>query len=285
MTVMISVIIPTYRDDAILPLCVAALKEQSIPATAFEVIVVNNDPSRPVSTDGWPGNMRVIAEGKPGSYAARNAGLAVARGQYVAFTDADCVPDRDWLERGLAVLEAHPDARVTGPVPIFRAEGARKYVYLYDFHVAFRQEESSRRGECVTANLMVSADAFRTAGPFNANLLSGGDFEWNRRAQSHGIPLIFGADVVVRHPSRIQFRELFRKRRRTARSEAKILKMGISEYVKHRWRPPVNSLRLDRAPVSSVDRATLITLRWLLNLWAITQFSGVRLGLLKPTRS
>ena len=51
-----------------------------------------------------------------GAYAARNAGLRVASAGFVAFTDVDCRPHEDWIERGLAWLSAAP--RVAGRVQL-----------------------------------------------------------------------------------------------------------------------------------------------------------------------
>jgi len=47
---------------------------------------------------------RLLRESSPGSYAARNAGLRAAHGKVLAFTDFDCVPDRNWLLAGTRAL-------------------------------------------------------------------------------------------------------------------------------------------------------------------------------------
>jgi GT2 family glycosyltransferase len=89
-----SVVVPTSlsRPDQ-LRRCVQRLTELDHPD--FEVIVVDNRPAgaSPVEIAG----ARVLREPRPGISAARNCGLAVATGNFVAFTDDDVQVDRLWL--------------------------------------------------------------------------------------------------------------------------------------------------------------------------------------------
>ena len=91
----ISVIIPVWNSPDLLAKCLAALAVQSYPRERYEVLVVDNG-----STDSTAAVARnypfvtLLSEPVPGAYRARNRGLAAARGEYVAFTDADCIPDR-----------------------------------------------------------------------------------------------------------------------------------------------------------------------------------------------
>jgi len=114
----ISVIIPTYHDWERLKLCLAALREQTYPQDRFEVLVVNNDPQDPVPEMELPNNFQVLSESKPGSYAARNKGISVAKGEILAFTDSDCIPYEDWLEKAVERL-LDGAQRVAGHVELF----------------------------------------------------------------------------------------------------------------------------------------------------------------------
>jgi glycosyltransferase involved in cell wall biosynthesis len=71
---------------------------QRFPQEQFEVIMVDNN-SRDGSVEIVKqfSRIKLISEKKQGSYAARNKGLLMAKGAIVAFTDADCCPDPDWL--------------------------------------------------------------------------------------------------------------------------------------------------------------------------------------------
>ena len=101
----ISVIIPVYRDWDDLRRCLAALTQQSWSESDFEILVVNND-TQPAPDDLVAPNLRLLQEPQGHSYAARNAGVAAARGELLAFTDADCQPAPDWLAAGWAALHA-----------------------------------------------------------------------------------------------------------------------------------------------------------------------------------
>src|SRR4051812_27832091 len=94
----VSVIVPVFNQSEPLRACLRALNGQTSPRARFEVIVVDNGSTDPVSVPtGSHSTVRVEGESKPGSYAARNRGVAIARGSVIAFTDADCVPAADWV--------------------------------------------------------------------------------------------------------------------------------------------------------------------------------------------
>lgn len=208
----VSVIVPVYRDWATLDGCLAALAAQTLPATEFEVLVVSNepDPPAPLARAG----VRLLHEPQGHSYAARNAGLAAARGAVLAFTDADCRPDPDWLSAGLAALAQHGTDLAAGRVrvDVDIASAAADYEAAF----AFRQEDNVGHGHGATANLFVHRHVFERVGPFEAALQSGGDFEFCRRAVDGGCQLRYAAAAVVGHPARDSLAALLRKNRRVA---------------------------------------------------------------------
>lgn len=213
----VSVVIPVFNDPR-LEACLEALARQALPRDRFEVIVVDNGSEAPqrelVERYDFA---RFAEEPKPGSFAARNTALPLTRGEVLAFTDADCVPDPEWLSAGLAALEAAGgNALIGGRVDVFpEVAGAPRTLELLDIALAFDQRRTIERGGyAVTANLIAPRSAFDTVGDFNEALLSGSDGEWCQRAGEHGLPIHYCHEAAVAHPARASLVEVIRKRRR-----------------------------------------------------------------------
>ncbi|WP_114952855.1 glycosyltransferase [Sphingosinicella terrae] len=279
----ISVIIPIYKDWERLRLCLDALERQTLPADRFEILVANNEPEGHCPLERLPPNARILHEPSPGSYAARNTAVGQSQGRWLAFTDGDCIPDKDWLARGLELLERHPEERITGPVSIFREEGSDYYAYLFDAHTAFPQEQYARDGVCVTANLLVSRAVFDRVGPFEQTM-SGGDWEWNMRAHKMGVPIRYDSGVVVAHPARRTLAEIFKKRRRVAGSIAQNRKRSLPIYVLGRIKPP-RRLPFKRSNLGWRDWSALYLIAWAKGLVEAHEFSLVKLKLKRPNRA
>jgi glycosyltransferase involved in cell wall biosynthesis len=115
----VSIVISTYNRCDQLPIAVNACLAQH-PGTPYEVIVVDNN-----STDGtrrWVearmatagGRLRYVFEPKQGLPNARNAGIAAARGLYVAFTDDDVHVAPDWVASIARAFAQHPEVDMIG---------------------------------------------------------------------------------------------------------------------------------------------------------------------------
>lgn len=210
----VSVIVPVYNDVGRLRLCLDALMGQSLAPERWELLVVDNGSTEdvPAVVRGYP-NARCLLETWPTSYAARNRGLAAARSEVLAFTDADAIPAPDWLERGLEAFVAEPDCGlVAGRVELCFQDPARPTaVELYESRTYLQQQklETTRFG--ATANLWTSRSVVERVGVFRADLKSAGDVEWGRRVHALGLRQIYAAQVLVRHPARRTLRELYRK--------------------------------------------------------------------------
>ena len=287
---VISVIIPVFKDWDRLALCLKGLDGQSIGAEDFEIIVVDNEAQHSRRLDCVPANARVIHEPRPGSYAARNTAVTISRGEFLAFIDSDCIPGPDWLANGLRILKGNRGARLTGPVPIHREEGSGYFAYLYDFHTAFKFDQAVKRGRSGAGNLMVSRAIFDRVGPFDQNLMSGGDTDWGERAHRLGVPILYDESIPVSHPARASVSAIIKKHRRIAGSEARRVTFPTIWYVLSRLLPPVTSYSrvvysARRGPVSRRDWIVLFFIYWATQIAAAQEFLFVRAGWKRPNRS
>jgi len=212
-----TIIIPTYRDWDRLKLCVEPLLYQDAPGIAYDIIVVNNDKLH-VPPDFFRNKQKIqlLHEPTPGSYAARNTGATHAEGRYLAFTDADCIPDKTWLKRAHNLFNETKCDMIGGRINIFKPENGSSWAFTYDKHTAFRQHAHVPRGKCVTANLLIRRDVFDELNGFDASVKSGGDWEFSERAVSNGFMMQYGDEVVVRHPARSSLRQILKKQKRFA---------------------------------------------------------------------
>lgn len=214
------VVIPTYNDAARLRLCLQALAQQSYPTEQLSVYVVDNNSTEDIrSVTEHFAFCTYLKEAKPGSYHARNLALSVFDGDetLVGFTDADCIPQPDWVEKAVARLEGAPLTVLGGKVEIATEDKHNPtLIELFEILRGFPQQEYVERDNfAVTANMFTSRKVISVNGLFNTALFSGGDLEWGVRLKQHGIPILYADEVVVRHPARTKLSQLLKKIRRT----------------------------------------------------------------------
>ena len=121
---MFSIIVPVYNVEKYLDKCLASISEQTF--KEFECIVVD---------DGSPDNsndiidryvnkdqrFKVIHQKNMGISAARNAGLAIAQGDYIAFVDSDDYISNEYLEKfALKIANNDADIVICGFIDVFK---------------------------------------------------------------------------------------------------------------------------------------------------------------------
>lgn len=251
----VSIVIPVLNDSQALLTCLRALSRQTFERRAFEVLVVDNGSRPPVgnlATD-FP-FVRVLREEKPGSYAARNRAVIDAQGAVVGFTDADCVPESDWIEQGVAAILRLGDGMVGGPIEITVDDPSKpKAAELYEVIFGFPQATYIQSGFAATANLFTSRDTLARVGAFDERFKSGGDAEWGQRLRAMGLAQVYSDPVRVRHPARRTVTALLRKVVRVASGGQQLAEhrhegtQGLRQYA---WRQIVKLTRI-RANISN----------------------------------
>ena len=214
----ISVIIPTYHDWERLQLCINALSIQNYPLEKFEIIVINNDPNDPPpSSLTFPENCILLQERQPGSYAARNQGASQAKGNILSFTDADCIPDTNWLKE-IENYYIKNQGILSGVVKMFSTLDNENlnFAESYDYIFGINQEIYAEKKVAATANLSITTNEFQINNGFRSDMMSGGDVDFCIRAQKIGIKFSYSNKLLVRHPLRNNLTTLSIKSKRLA---------------------------------------------------------------------
>lgn len=211
---LISVIIPHLNQPDRLERCLLALAEQRKGAPPFEILVVDNGSDSPPAAicERFEG-VRLETESIPGPGPARNRGVGLSDGPILAFIDADCVPGPGWVAAIFRRLDGDgPDRIIGGDVRILRADpSAPTVLEAYESVYAYRQREYiARQGFSGTGNLAVRRRDFEAIGPF-AGISVSEDRDWGRRARKLGIPITYAPEMIVYHPARETFADLFAK--------------------------------------------------------------------------
>lgn len=214
--VAVSVILPHYNDLDNLGLCLDRLARQTLSPERYEIVVADNNSRCGLAAVAavCGGRARVVPAPIQGAGEARNAAIAAARGAALAFTDSDCRPEPDWLERG---LEALANADVVGGRVVVTVQDRAHPTPVETFELAFAF--NTRRyvldhHYCVTANMFARREVFDAVGKFRTGVSE--DVDWGWRATGLGLKMVYAPDAVVAHPARRDWGELTRKTRRTA---------------------------------------------------------------------
>jgi len=211
----VSVIIPVFNDSESLQRCLLALAKQTYARDLFEVVIVDNNSSEDIAgvVDKFA-RFGVVHEPKVGSYAARNRGISSSRGEVIAFTDSDCIPEPDWIENGVKALTSAPGiGQVVGKVSLIYQQSQPNSIELYDeLLMGFPQQrfvEEQHYG--ATANVFTFRSVINKVGTFNDSLKSIGDFEWGNRVFAAGYSQVYSAEAEVAHPARSKFSQIYKK--------------------------------------------------------------------------
>ena len=194
---VISVVIPAFNEEADLGGCLWALVSQTLSATLFEAIVVDNG-----STDATAEiakqflavlPLRVVSLPRRSISAARNSGALLAKGRELVFLDADCRPDPDWLRD---FLDLAPENGIRGchyKIPLNSTWVGRVWTEFQARNVTGPVSFVPGGG------LFISKSNFIALGGFNEQIETSEDIELCTRAKNKGLSITSHPALAVVH--------------------------------------------------------------------------------------
>ena len=208
---LVTVVVACPGDSAMLRECLAAVAAQTWPRV--ETVVL---PDAPLDLGALAGaNVRTLPTGKVRPAEKRNAGVAAAKGDVIAFIDDDAYPDRHWLEYAVKYFGDPQIGAVGGPGvtppgdPFAAKAGGRVYAnplvsggYRYRYCAGGTRRDVDDYPSC---NLLVRTDLFRRIGGFRTDFWPGEDTLLCKDIVDAGFRIVYDPWVVVHHHRRALF--------------------------------------------------------------------------------
>jgi glycosyltransferase involved in cell wall biosynthesis len=218
-TPTVSIIIPTFARPAKLRRCLDAIARLEAATFSFEVVVVDDGGPQPLDILIAPSapdlDVRLIRQSHAGPAAARNAGVAVARGQFLAFIDDDCTPAPDWLLAFMREIERDDRRLLGGRVENALSENPYSSAseQISQFVYEYNRTGGALEPFFTTNNIAVAADLFRAVGGFRTSIPSATaeDKEFCDRWRAHGLALAHVPSAVVHHAHDLTFVRFLRQ--------------------------------------------------------------------------
>jgi len=210
----VSVIVPVYNGEEDLPELLEGFQKQTYPSDRLEYLIVDNgsrDRTAEILQSSDLPNLKPLSQTEiQSSYAARNLGIKTAQYEILAFTDADCRPQPQWLEN-LVQPFAKPDIGLSIG-EIIALPGNTLLEQHADRQETLSQKHTLANPFCPygqTANLAVRRSIFDRVGLFRPYLTTGGDADmcW-RILRETNWKYEFVPDATVKHRHRRTLKEL-----------------------------------------------------------------------------
>jgi cellulose synthase/poly-beta-1,6-N-acetylglucosamine synthase-like glycosyltransferase len=197
---LISVVIPAYNDSEGLSACLDALERQTVPREKYEIIVVNDGPvDAPVETMADHYGATFLSQPQRGAAAARNLGAKQAQGEILLFTDADCVPESNWIE---AMIAPFADQEVVGVCGVVRTRQTSLIPRFIQLEYDYRYGHIAKHAQIDFINTGTAGyrrHVFAESGGFCEDLLGAEDTELSFRLASQGHKMVFAPEAIVYH--------------------------------------------------------------------------------------
>jgi glycosyltransferase involved in cell wall biosynthesis len=230
---LISCTVPVYNGERYLAETLQSILAQT--HQPLELIVVDDG-----STDATPAvvadfgdRIRYVRQENAGPSAARNHGIKVSNGDFIAFLDADDLWHPEKLARQMVCFRKRPELQVV-------------VTHLQNFWVPEVREEAERMKNhrlaqplpCYTpVSMLARRSVFDSVGLFNEKLRRFEDTDWFLRARDSGVKMELMPDVLVRR----RFHEANVTRTDHSRSREAALKIVQASLARRRGKPSKKS--------------------------------------------
>lgn len=218
MSIRFSIVVPVHNNPEDLRNCIESLKALDYPQDRYEIIVVDNNSTDDTAAVAKDMGVTCLSETRfQSSYAARNTGIGAAKGEFIAFTDSDCIADRNWLKAIDAVAGDEAAGCLAGEI---LSVPPTTTVERFSDKIGLLRQKGPLSGwhfkpYAQTANAVYRKAVFDRIGLFDPTTNSGGDaaIAW-RMLDKTSFTIRFVPEAIVYHHHRTSVPDLYSQFRR-----------------------------------------------------------------------
>ncbi len=204
----VSIIIPVRNVCGIIGRCLKSLNELNYPKDKYEIIIADSE-----STDNTQEISRkygavVVSTPKRSVCAGRNEGFKIAKGEIIAFSDADCVMDKNWINNSLKYFKDPAIGGVGGPNITPDDETAFGKAVGFVFNQAIfsagsihgRILDKIKEVKSIPGcNMIFKKEVLQKVMPMDETLIEAEDYIMNQKIREFGYKLLYTPDTIVWH--------------------------------------------------------------------------------------
>ena len=209
---MVSVVIPVRNGAFFIGDCITAVLACDYPPDRREILVVDNASTDSTAAEISRHPVTLLSEPRRGVSFARNRGIAVSRGEILAFIDGDCLADPSWLGELCRPFADPSVGCVAGELRHLSATTAAERQAVRLLGEWQRYAVSSKPPYAITANAAYRHSVLVDIGPFDTRMPRAQDVELGLRfSEQSPLRLYYADHAVARHRPRSTHRGFFQQ--------------------------------------------------------------------------
>lgn len=203
----ISVVIPIRNSGKLIRKCLNSLKRLNYPKNKLEIIIADGCSTDDTQKVAKSLGAKVILNKKKIVVAGRNAGFRAATGELIAFSDDDCIFDKNWLKNSVKHFNDKKVGGVSGPniVPVTDKPFSRAVGLIFDMaYFVGAGSPTKKFGKVIESrshgsNAIYRSSVLKKVFPIDETMVEGEDVLMTEKIEALGYKLLYVPDVIVTH--------------------------------------------------------------------------------------
>lgn len=229
----ISIVIPVRNEELNLSRLLTSLKKVDYPQEKIELIIVDGDSSDSTVKIAKKYKGKIVRNPKKIRGAGCRIGIEAAEGEYIAFTDADCVVPKDWVKGLLECFNNEKVAAVGGPnntpeddTNFSKAAGEVLWLLTrFGARYGYSSQKVVETYHNPGCNVLYRKSALLNCGNYNSDLLTCEDEEMDYRLLKKGYKILFTPKIAVDHYRRPTYKRIYVQAYRFAVGRVQAIKL------------------------------------------------------------